>query len=853
MRDVMFNREKLNEAWIEQAKSDMLGYTYKYDDISHNSANSEVNSSSRKMSNFNWIAYMIYNNAIDNGYKDVPNNPEWIMAQYHHEHPDNWNTIINAVNNEDLNLLDFWIQQWWIPTEEDDKTNRFVDVLNTFFSAAPVLWNALENEWNSWAEVVWSIRDLFDNDNNPDKRDDAIWEWVKDNLSFAKFWKPYGMLSSKQKIELIEMARENPQEIQDKYRASFAKTFATTLAWWLDTAFTAALPWKKADISLMSNTPVVKYWMEALWAILQLWWWATTQLWDVWLKALWLPTIEEEIWAEEYYDVLNAAIWSALWIKMSRNKKVQKWTAEKLNNLVKTLRISELKPYYDAFKAPFEEWAYSLWSFLWKLYRWELWNSTKWWTVWDVVNKATWADAQLEWVMNMGREIGKNIYDKANENFFTPAKERTSNQADWNRRAEEVITPEEIENIKFSQNELSTKITGKKWKTNRQRDAVTNALNLLDRDVKSNIYNYEQLVNALVENEQKPFIEYEDRLLSKFNNKLKPSEIESMTSKELSLPDSENSVQYWRDPVKRARDAYRKMRKYNMENWKAPTEKDAAFEMMLDKYETEWATYLDLYNLARYLSKEFNLWKKNGSWEAKDSISAELINELRTELKSIARKEIAKQYPEMSWVLETLDKYYSDATVAIELLSDMVEAARAERWGEPLRNPAQEQYSSIYNKFKNIKDYSENLLFGWKKYTPNTIDSEMNYILKVQDEYFDKLWRKGYELNDIIDKINNLVIEDYNNNPELFNNKEYLDVYKWNLVKLLKWLGYKEEKVQPRIDPLFKNIEESLSDVKKEYVISDADTERLKSQLNTIKWTKSSLTKLKKAINKSWE
>ena len=831
----MLNRKRNNEQWIDETKNTLLTNTMSLDDNSHNSADSWVNSKYKRWSNFNWIAYMIYDYSIAEWAKNVPSNPRDIMDQYALAHPENQETISNAIMNEDLDLEQFWIEQWWIPSEEDEQMDWVIGwwrgVLDTFLSFTPQLTTSVRNWVDSWetilAELQW----------DEEKAQRAKDFWVLENLAFAKYWKNVNELSDREIAKLQEMAKD--EKVMKDYEATWNKGIATWLWGVLDLLFTASMPWAKAKLSIAANTPVLNIPIEVLWLSIQ-------GLWRIANLVPWLSNFRDSLWGDEFKKMWDAAAWSALFLKAASNKKVQKWTTKKLQSLANRLWLSEVMKIYNEYKTRFENATYDFAEKAWE----KLWEMWYWWPKEEVVEETTeeynpnspWKNTTKEDIYEVWKWVGKRI----NDNFFTPAKERTYNQADWNRRLDEVTTPEEIENTKYKQNELSTKITWWKGTSNRQREAVTNALNLLDRDVKSNIYDYEQLVNALIEKEQKPFIEYENQLLSKFSNKLTPEQIEELTSKEMQFPNSEGGVPYWRDPVKRARDVYRRMRKYNMENGKAPTEKDAAFEAMLDKYEKEWATYLDLYNLARYLSREFNIWKKNGSWEAKDSISADLINELRTELKSIARKEIVKQYPELAWVLETLDKYWSDATVSIELLSDMIEAARWERWKVPLRNEAQEQASSYFNKFKNWKDYWANLLLWWKKYTPETMNSEMNYILKVQDEYFDQLWRKGYQLDDIIDKINNLVTEEYNSNPELFNNKEYLNLYKKHLTNLLEWLGYKPETVAPRIDPLFENIQESLFDVQRESVLSDADLERLNNQVNII----DELSNLKKAVEK---
>lgn len=899
MRDVMLNREKLKEEKIEKTKSDLLWYTYKYDDISHNSANSEVSTSSRQMGNYNWIAYMIYNNAIDNWFKDIPEDPQTIYAYYHHEHPENWDAVADAIKDENLNLLDFWVKYWLVPSEEDEEIWFLGKTINSFFSFAPTLWNAVENQWNMWNEVIWSIKDLFDEDNVPDKRDAAILEWVKDNLSYAKFWKPYWMLSSKQKIELVQYARDNEDTVIEQYRANFAKSVAALVLWETDALITSKFPKAKALFSVAWEIPVVKYWPELLSAIIQLWGMWIQILWDEWLDALWLPTTEELLWAEEYSQQLQAAIWTRLALWIGSNKKVQGWTAAWLKSLLKTMRVSELMPYYVAFKELMWEWAYKVGETLGKWYNrakdkysnsdgiwWSLWRWTKntgsW--LWNKWVKPTWEYLWKKWVKRAwktrawGREQKNKIKEemlKSNfewdiwEQIIKPTQEKYW-WLDWDMEIPEETNPEMLKNIEKSQQDMSNRMSW--WSSERQRQAFTDALNELKKESKRENRTIEDTKKTL-DDYKNDIIKWEDKFLNKLRWKINKERVDRVTgNKELGIWDNDSyATEYGFDPFEKGVEKVRKMWKYDVEKWEKPrTSNQASIERMYKKYEAGELTPLEAKQFSRYLWNEFELFKKDASWEARDWVSQREISEIRWWISEIINDIVKEELPEYEMAIKTLDKAYSDAATSSELLVDQIWKLNEEIKKTDYQTELQKEASNEYDFSQNPLGKTLDTLTNSDPLSVTKLNDYWNYYLWMHDRMFSQRWRKWagiYELLKDIDKIPDIewelpIFEDEitkSNLEDLLKLEDKISLsklqYQNALENIFKKLWYDEtaaENTAKKIvaeEPLFKWIQDSL--INKKTILTEEEIKRLEEQEKNRK--KNSIKKwIKKSEKDAW-
>ena len=314
---------------------------------------------------------------------------------------------------------------------------------------------------------------------------------------------------------------------------------------------------------------------------------------------------------------------------------------------------------------------------------------------------------------------------------------------------------------------------------------------------------------------------FENKLLNSVDKVISKSEIEARSSWETSQKWAywEYKSEWWSDPVEDALHMRRKMRRYD---WKAPTQEDSYYETFLERYQWEWVKLIDLYNLARELTKQFKLYKENWSWVMNDTITADNVNKVRVALKNIAKDIIKEEYwgsnPQLVNALSILDEVYSKAATTTELFSEMAEKATWERGKKPAQNQAQSDASSIYKAITDVKKVASDMFLWEKSLTPETVNSQLNYYLKLHDELFDSLWRKPkYDLEWIKSDIDSLIKNDIENNPmlkspdvPLENKVQYIEWYQEALVNLFKALWYKEQAVEAAnamVEPLFEIVD----------------------------------------------
>ena len=881
MRDVMLNRDRLKEESIEKSKSSMLDYTYKYDDISHNSANDEVKKSSRMMGNFNWIAYMIYSDAINNWYKDIPNEPESVMAQYRHEHPDNWETIVNAVKDENLNLEDFWIQQWWVPSEEDDEVGAIAWTIQNFFSSMPVLWNSLENQWNTWRGVVANFQDWFNEWTNYwSEYEKAVIEWVKDNLAFAKFWKPYGTLSTKQQMQLVDYFNENPEEVIDKYRASWWKSFFTLAAWETDALFTATYPVMKGAFSVADEIPYVRWIPQALWAIIQLWWWILDEAVDLWLEVAWLPTIDELAWAEEYADLADAAVWSRAAIYMAQNPKVQKWTKQALKPLVRQITRSKLKPIFESFKEKIWDWAYTLWEKIRDV------KDKIWWWI-DSIKSIPWKVGNRvlnKWIEWIWKWVWKLIewYDKVRE-------ESVKTRA-WDRFINEVVDPilDEYINKWWDLNKeipAETDLTkidsvnkaneDAAWRLIRGKDKETaqkanNTLDRLDPEKRSKVKTWKEL-NDLVDEEVSNWtMEIEDTILDMVDNisKTRMDELSSWktsswrkyTNRDFlewlqDLLDIKN-IEYELEPVEWAEWEFT----IKLKN-ETPTKSQAEVYDLVDEWNSGNFNAKNRWNWMRQLNHWANLvdenWKTPKRWTSKNDV----LQRFRW-IKKVIRDYISEDYPEFDSVLKDMDIAYwewESFKASIKAAEDEAFAERTSKQSQTDLQKELSQKSKIFE-WNILKNFWKKILNN-EKITADEVEDNLNFLLKQHYDSSKKAWRTWWDkFRETVKKIKELKSEreEIDNNTSS-NRDALIESYTSKLSDVLSDLWISKDmadKIVLKQESLFKWQQEPLFEWEP---MKDADIDLLDQQINNmmnrkeqtknvLKWTKSSLSRLKKWI-----
>ena len=125
VQDIMKKRKLSDERAIEENKNKLVSDTITWWDYSnsHNITDDSQRQKLRKTSNMIWIANMIYDASIREWNTNVPSSPRDIMTMYKEQHPENWDTILDAIGDTSIDLDKFWVEQWWIPSDEEEQYN----------------------------------------------------------------------------------------------------------------------------------------------------------------------------------------------------------------------------------------------------------------------------------------------------------------------------------------------------------------------------------------------------------------------------------------------------------------------------------------------------------------------------------------------------------------------------------------------------------------------------------------------------------------------------------------------------------------------------------------------------------
>lgn len=804
MMDIMRKRREVDKVNTEENKAKLRWFTEDF--YGHNSADDAVNTRYKQVSNYNWIAYMIYDYSVSEWAKDVPASPRDIMDEYVSNHPEKKNTIRNAIMDVNLDLEKFWKDQWWILTEDEEKVNWLLwwvwNVLETYGSFIPMSTNSVRNFVTKEEERT---RRASGDTSGADRAKDY---WILENLAFAKYWKNTSELSNREIAKLQDMAKD-PKIMQD-YASSEAKWTITALAGLLDWFISLRFPKAKLWLSVAANTPWLNLVVDWLWELIWLAWYVID-------AAPWLYQLKQSLWAEEYQDIMDMSVASALAMRAAKSKKVQKWTEDKLKKLAAdnkfiwdALSIYKIyKDWIDNAKAWLREtaweWSENAWKVLWKTLRWEY-NQFE-----DIANNAAdKIDSKIQGLqdsvdsqINNAKAWWQKVKDtvgawakRLNEDAIQPSIERNY-WADWNKRGVRADTPEWLEAAKTWQSELATKMTVSKGNEPKQKQAISDTINRLslsdDRATMSKVSDIDSLNNAIKTNIADRAIEWENKLLWKSRANITPEDVKKKFSWTLEKNSETGGTDYERDPMKRAINAIRKMRKYS--EWDM-TVNDAAYEEFYKNYMNWNATPRDFYDMARFLTKEFKLYRKNWGWEISDAVTKQMINDIRVSLKDIAKDTISEQFPEVADALSKLDKVYSDAEMTMELFDEVINDASKERGKKPRQTPTQKQIWNWYDKAKDFKNTVADMVTNKKSLTNDKMNNEINYYLAEHDRLFDAMWREWYDFEEILKKINDLPdIEWFLENkdiPETTKNVKLWE-YKQSLADLLEWLWYEEK------------------------------------------------------------
>ena len=858
LKEIANNRKQLKETSnvdsYEQLSSDAINLDTQSYQVSHPSASKDLKRDSQWASTAYMVKYAWERNGAD--WSEQRNVSE-IMSRFFELNPsvEIQQKILDFVNS-DRDPEEFWIEMWWIPTDIEDTMSTLEKVFLTDWRDLDWWWwdiaKALKYGWDvlvQWGmDLWWWLSNLAWEEGQADTL-------ALDNYAYDKYWKHIKNMNEDEikrlQLDLDLQRAKNWNYIISDWNASWDDTSPyqsyidrqrpdiaaiEIWAWWFLEWLELVYPWATLALSAWWATPYLNRPLQAFTAVWEwLWWW----IWEL-LKLE--PHVEE--WVNSLPDDVREemkTIWGNTILGIISAKLIKAWRpkvkdSSMFNRILDWIESSEIinkmKETYAKKKTEFREkayeWAENLWRKLWQRWRWEKPEKVEEPIVEDSVNNNAWTPNEL-WdnVKEKGKEIYQKGWESINESFLTPAREKLNNQADWERRMEALnkFDEEWIENAKFEQNELSTKISW--WTDEIQRQAVTDTLNTLKREDKAKIKNLKQLSDTIEQKQAKPVMEAEDKLLESVSDRITQKELKEKSSWEVSQKWAywEYSAKYGTDPVEDAIGYRRSMRKYK--EWETPTQEDAYYETFLQRYRGEWLTPLDLYRLARELTKQFKLFNDPWSWVMNDSITAQNINKTRIALKKIAKDMVKEKYwesnPLLVEALDLLDETYSKSATTMELIEEMDKKATKERGKKQAQTEAQKSLWSLYKWFNNLKSTAADIfLWEWKSLTPEKLNSQLNYYLKLHDEWFDRLGREWYELDNVLDEINNIVVDDMNANPALKspdvpleNYKKYYKNYLENnrpmIENLIKALWYEEEAVSAAdaiITPLLEEVEQ---------------------------------------------
>lgn len=431
--NIMNNRMSADDYAIKRAKDGLLADWQEMWDTSADVDDEAIKYKYKVVSNYNNIAYMIYNASVRNGAKWLSSNPRDIMNLYWQEFPENRETIRNAVYDTDLDLTKFWMEQWWLPNEDEDKAANWLErVAWDFLSAFDLAWKWLRN-FTAWAEK-------------------ALWEETKENAIQEYAWDKYGKSHLFSKISDDEwnnidmMAMNNPdmfKDYEDEQRMDYGAVdavewtaFSTLETLAMSNPWSAWLLW---GFLWMAETPYIDIVPQALMYL-------SARLWEVPYDVALVIT---RVLAPDVYNYLKdfpedkkerafMLAGGIIWGKVMSSKFWQYYTNPLVNKLIPIKKAVDEKVWNA------KDWA------LWKL--WDIFSIKKdiesSWTQQSIIDKLS----RLFKKEADANKIREQMYDKANKTLVNP-EVRENKQA---TNAYVQLSPEAIERIKKSKNKSQT-------------------------------------------------------------------------------------------------------------------------------------------------------------------------------------------------------------------------------------------------------------------------------------------------------------------------------------------------------------------------------------------------------------
>lgn len=676
------------------------------------------------------------------------------------QHPKKWFVDrLAEFADSDIDPYDFALNEWAALTPEEQRANRYKEELERLFGDDLPSWLVKTYWWTQ--EIlrdVWLPIDIWYNAVSnavfSEYKDDEQWRliWAIDNYAWRKFWKHIRELDKYELANAIRELQKTDENVianwlfdkvwtnLEKYEANNRRAFTNALesVWWV--AMSMAFPWVTSLFAVAEETPILEYWPALLNAYVQPMWqiinWLVPPLW---LIRMQLPTDEDrQEWDTFVYSMF------AIWNHERGGTKYDKMVKQDFLDFYNAVKPSAL---YKAFKS---------------------WKANK------INNIKNWISNTIsEWVDTVKNAVTKGI-GKAKDYYndsslksevVEPTKEKYF-WPDWESTKEvEIATdPEEIAKIENDMRELSTKIS--KWVEDTQRESVNETLKTLPRDTKAKTNSLQDLSDNVESSIMKRIIDAEDTILKKDRRKFKKQDIERLSSWEVSLEwtrEEPYKSTYGSDPVEEAFRALRNM--YEYEEWHAKTQAQAEIEVKWQKYLNEWLTRWEIAELARDLTRTFKLYKPKWMWPY-ETITSSTIEPIRKALKSIVR-----EWYDVAWVkdaLTELDRIYSNAATTNELVYDVIKKARQERGNKDVQTDTQGAASKVIKFTKNMRSALSDYVLNNKSLSPDMVDTYMNYLLKVHDSYFDRLWRKWNNFDKLIEATDKMAkeLEVYETWPE---------------------------------------------------------------------------------------
>lgn len=815
IRDIMEKRRAAQERNTMEAEQNLINDTVEL--WTHSAATPEIDAEYDFWSNYNGVAYMIYDHMKEEGAKDFPSDPRGIMDTYYDKmYPEKRNVAINALSDPDFDLEKFWVEQWLIPSEEDEEANALVSWLGWVWDT--YIWNAfnLATNWvrnfvDSWEWIVNQFRDIYNWDENFSNYNRSREFWALENLAFMAYGKNVNQLTDREIAKLQKMLKD--EEVMKAYEASPSKWMATATLGTLDMLFTYFFPWAKGKISVMANTPVLNLPIDALASLIQLWWRAVNIL-------PWASDFRDSLWAEEYKQLWDMSVASTLLTIASGNKTVKKWTNKKLQKLAENTKLWDVirvytyyrnkfvdmaNDYLDTAEGKLNDFTYdagaklkwgidSIKEIPWKIAEipWKVKSIP--WKVWEGVSKLPWN--VLRWTIRNALKLagwgmeqygkaredvqGSKIWKKVVDDVLDPAIDEYINKW-WNLDKEipAETDPIKLNNAQKKNTEATVRIT--KDKKTESSTAFNDTLDRLSPERRSEIWAektledgstwkkwIEELWDAINEDIMKPTMELENLLLENMEERpMTMEDIERLTAwkSESWRTTTESRVfQEWLEELLELENIEYELEPEIWIDWE-PT-----WEIKIKlKYEEPSKSQADTYDLV----DQFNNWELNvkNRWDAMRRLDAkaELIKEdwrlpkkwtnkndilwhYRT-IKNTLKAFIEETYPEYEGWFNELDKAYWQWKSSLAQIKNVSEKATWERANKRDQTQLQKDLSNTKLSLSEI----------WNKILRNEplsyddIDSNINLLLKQHYESSKSAWRTWWEnFRDIVSKINEL-------------------------------------------------------------------------------------------------